>query len=203
MPILLIRHGETASNATRVVQTPDVPLNERGLAQAERLAQRLATLGVQRLLSSDHTRAAMTAEAISKHCGVPIQWDPGLRERNFGELRGRLYTEIPGDFFGPDYEPPGGETWPQFNERVDQTWERVARSWTDDEGNLVLVTHGLFLRSLVERRVALGEHAPAPRAFRNTSLTLLQAAPPWMVKRLNCCAHLEEQEDLARPGGAV
>jgi broad specificity phosphatase PhoE len=46
MPILLIRHGETDSNAARIVQTPDVPLSARGVAQAERLARRLAGAGV-------------------------------------------------------------------------------------------------------------------------------------------------------------
>ena len=33
MSILLARHGETPSNAARVLQLPDTPLSERGLAQ--------------------------------------------------------------------------------------------------------------------------------------------------------------------------
>ena len=33
--ILLVRHGETAGNAARVVQRPEVPLNERGIRQVE------------------------------------------------------------------------------------------------------------------------------------------------------------------------
>jgi broad specificity phosphatase PhoE len=40
MTILLVRHGETAGNASRILQRPDVPLNERGLRQADLLAQR-------------------------------------------------------------------------------------------------------------------------------------------------------------------
>ena len=41
MTILLVRHGETDSNAARILQRTDVPLNERGMRQAERLARRL------------------------------------------------------------------------------------------------------------------------------------------------------------------
>jgi broad specificity phosphatase PhoE len=38
MTILLVRHGETDGNAARVLQRADVPPNERGMRQAERLA---------------------------------------------------------------------------------------------------------------------------------------------------------------------
>jgi len=41
--LFLIRHGETVGNASRTVQQPDSPLSARGLAQADRLARRLAS----------------------------------------------------------------------------------------------------------------------------------------------------------------
>ena len=107
MAILLIRHGETDSNAARIVQTPDIPLSARGIAQAERLAQRLAGLGVSRILSSDLTRAVMTAERLRAATGAPIAFDAGLQERNFGDVRGRAYAELGVDILAPDYEPPG------------------------------------------------------------------------------------------------
>ena len=44
--IYLIRHGETASNEQRVVQRSDTPLSARGALQAERLAARLADVGL-------------------------------------------------------------------------------------------------------------------------------------------------------------
>jgi len=61
MSILLIRHGETALNAARVVQPADTPLSERGAAQAAALARRLADFGIAAILSSDLPRAAQTA----------------------------------------------------------------------------------------------------------------------------------------------
>ena len=58
MAILLVRHGETALNAARVMQPADTPLSERGLAQARAVARRLAQRGrVAALLSSDLPRA--------------------------------------------------------------------------------------------------------------------------------------------------
>ena len=38
MTILVVRHGETDGNAARILQRADVPLNERGMRQAEQLA---------------------------------------------------------------------------------------------------------------------------------------------------------------------
>jgi broad specificity phosphatase PhoE len=42
MSIVLIRHGETDLNATRVLQWPETPLGERGRAQARALGVRFA-----------------------------------------------------------------------------------------------------------------------------------------------------------------
>ena len=54
MAIFLIRHAETALNAQRIVQLPETPLSERGLRQADCIGQRLAGMGVARILSSDY-----------------------------------------------------------------------------------------------------------------------------------------------------
>jgi len=63
--IFVVRHGETDLNAARIVQLPGTPLSTRGIAQAERVAQRLARAGIARILSSDLARAAMTASRIA------------------------------------------------------------------------------------------------------------------------------------------
>ena len=125
LKIFLIRHGETIGNASRVVQHPTDPLSPRGVAQAERLARRLAREGVARIVSSDYARARTTAECLRRETGAPLSFEPLLQERSFGDLRGRPYAEIDFDMFGPDYEPPNGESWPVFHARVDRAWARV------------------------------------------------------------------------------
>lgn len=189
MVIYVIRHGETASNADRIVQTPDIPLNERGRDQARRLALRLSGERIALICSSDLVRASMTAEALAHATGAPLEYDSGLQERNYGELRGRSYREIGVDIFADDFAPPGGETWAEFHTRVDAAWARAVERARSLDGNLALVTHGLFCRSLTR---LVGLPGPeAPRAFRNTSLTIVEAAPPHTVHLLDCAAHLE------------
>jgi broad specificity phosphatase PhoE len=124
MAIFLIRHAETTLNAQRIVQLPETPLSERGFRQANCLGQRLAGIGVGRVLSSDYTRAQMTAETVANATGASIETEVTLRERNFGDLRGRPYSEL-GDIFAEDFAPPAGECWKTFFERADRSWEVV------------------------------------------------------------------------------
>ena len=205
MPVYLIRHGETAANAARVVQTPDVPLSDRGLSQARRLAARLADEGIAAILSSDLRRAAMTAEALHEATRAPLSFDALLQERNFGDVRGTPYAELEVDLFGPDYAPPRGESWEVFHRRVDRAWERVAELAAATEGNLAVVTHGLVCRAVVSRRARLAEGIADPGlGWANTSLTILDGGPDdWRIELLNCTAHLDEPEGDGAVKGPV
>jgi len=203
--ILLIRHGETAGNRDRVLQTPDVPLSERGIAQAERLAERLADAGVAAIVSSDFRRAEMTAQALSRRTGARVELLPLLQERNFGDLRGTPYSELREDPFAPGYAPPGGETWSVFHERVDRAWERVVARVSQVEGALAVVTHGLVCHSLCLRHLHLPEGPGSarldgpPMRFGNTALTVVERQPPWRVERLACTDHLDLPESRGAP----
>ena len=80
--IVLVRHGETPLNASRVFQHPDTPLSERGLAQAAAAAERLASMGIDVIVSSDMMRAYQTADALARRLGLPIVTNELLGERN-------------------------------------------------------------------------------------------------------------------------
>lgn len=204
MAIYLVRHGETPGNAALIVQKPDLRLSPRGIAQARRVARRLAGEGIGRILSSDLTRAAMTAEAVRETTGAPLRFDALLQERNFGEVRGTPYAELGFDLFAPDYEPPGGESWERFEGRMDEAWALIRRAAGECRENLAVITHGLVCRSVVARRTRLpGGEEPSLGGvtWRNTSVTILDGPDPWVVRLLNCSAHLEEAE--ATEGGAV
>jgi probable phosphoglycerate mutase len=200
MSIYLIRHGETDANAARVFQRPDNPLNATGLAQAEQIARRLAQEPIVLVVSSDYERAAQTAQRIAGVRGAPLQFDSDWRERNFGDLRGRAYSDVGAEIFAPDYEPPNGETWAQFSERVASAWSRAHALATQLSGSLAIVTHGLVCRALVQNQLTLEPPLlPPARGFRNCSLTLIEPEPPFRVRLLDCCSHLPELES-ARPG---
>ena len=154
MTILLVRHGETAGNASRILQRADMPLNERGLRQAERLAQRLLDHGFVHIVCSDLFRARMTAAPLAARSGMAIEESQLLQERNFGDLRGVPYADLTENPFGPDFAPPNGEDWPTFHARVADAFDFIVSRRRSVNGALVVVTHGLVCRALV---VARGE----------------------------------------------
>ncbi len=194
MSIFLIRHGETLGNASRTVQMPDNPLSPRGAAQAERLARRLEREDIALILSSDYARAVTTADYLRRATGALVRYSPLLQERNFGDLRGTPYAELGFDMFEPDYAPPNGETWEVFDARVDRAWALVQEAAAAVDGHVAVVTHGLVCRSLAARHLVLPLGEPAPLAWANTALTIVDHPPPWRVRLLNCIAHLDDLE---------
>jgi broad specificity phosphatase PhoE len=189
--IFVIRHGETPSNAARIVQTPETPLSARGIEQAERLARRLANSGIEQILASDLPRAVMTAERLEAATGAPVSHDPLLQERNFGDVRGTAYSDLEGDLFAADFSPPNGESWVTFDARVTRAWRLVTEVAAATAGNLAVVTHGLVCASLARQHFTLVAGVIPPQHFENTSVTIVDGAPPWAVATLNCDAHLE------------
>ncbi len=193
--LLIVRHGETALNAARIVQAPETPLNERGMVQAERLATRLLKHHQERpigcIVASHLRRAEMTAEPVAAALGLPLIIEPLLAERNFGDLRGRAYADIGLDIMEPGYEPPAGEDWPSFHRRVNQAWGRMRELARETEGDSVFVTHGLVCHSLALHRLDLGDGVEQPDRWGNTSVTYVENRAPWRATRINCSDHLD------------
>lgn len=200
MTILLVRHGETEGNAARVLQRPDVPLNARGLRQAEYLAKRLLAHGFVHILCSDLLRARMTAAPLAARSGIAIEESSLLQERNFGDLRGTPYAALAEDPFGPDFAPPNGEDWPTFHARVAEAFAFVVGRRRSTDGTLVVVTHGLVCRALVERHAMLPDGGVCPDRFDNTSVSILHEEPPHGASLINCTRHLMETIDTSRDG---
>jgi 2,3-bisphosphoglycerate-dependent phosphoglycerate mutase len=201
MTILLVRHGETDGNAARILQRPDVPLNERGMQQSEQLARRLSALGFVHILCSDLLRAQMTAAPIAERSGIAIEESALLQERNFGDLRGRPYATLPEDPFGPGFAPPNGEDWPTFHARVAEAFAFIVDRRRSVNGTMVVVTHGLVCHALVERHALMPERAVVPARFDNTSLTVLHEDAPHGASLINCTKHLTTSLDADRHGG--
>jgi probable phosphoglycerate mutase len=114
----------------------DPPLNERGRAQARRVAETLQGQRLDALYASDLRRAAETAEAIGQAIGLAVRYDPRLREIHQGEWQGLPVAEIERrypDLFRRWQEAPltvtlpGGENIAQMQERVLAAVEDIAR----------------------------------------------------------------------------
>jgi 2,3-bisphosphoglycerate-dependent phosphoglycerate mutase len=201
MTILLVRHGETDGNAARILQRPDVPLNERGMRQAEQLARRFSAGDFARILCSDLPRARMTAAPLAVRSGITIEESPLLQERNFGDLRGVPYAELSENPFGPDFAPPNGEDWPTFHARVAEAFAFIVSRRRGVDGPLVVITHALVCRALVERHAALADGIVIPERFDNTGVTVLHEDAPHAVSLINCTRHLAAAPDMDRNGG--
>jgi probable phosphoglycerate mutase len=201
MTILIVRHGETDGNAARILQRPDIPLNERGMRQAEQLALRLFAHGFVHIVCSDLLRARMTAAPLAARSGIAIEESPLLQERNFGDLRGVPYAALAENPFGPDFAPPNGEDWPTFHARVADAFAFIASRRRSVSGTLVVVTHGLVCRALVERHALLPEGVIAPERFDNTSITVLHEDAPHGVSLINCTRHLMTPLEIDRNSG--
>lgn len=200
MKVYLVRHGETPLNAAGVIQLPDTPLSERGAVQAERVAQRLAPVGIERVLTSDHARAHATAKAISATTGAPLDIEPLLRERHFGIHRGSGYDSLEVDIFAPDYDPPGGESVGEFEARVGDAWSAMRDAAARARGPIAVVSHGLVCGALVRGHLsaAPGIDVEAAR-WVNASVTEIEPAPGprWAIVRLACAEHLVGIDSLA------
>jgi broad specificity phosphatase PhoE len=126
--LILIRHGETDWNVEgRYQGQADPPLNQRGLAQARQLAQKLRGVGLDVLYSSPLRRALQTAQILAEALDVLLHTEPRLMEIHQGEWQTLLYTEIvaryPELFDRWQTEPwtvtlPGGENIAQVQKRV-------------------------------------------------------------------------------------
>ena len=205
MALYIIRHGETAGNADGIVQFPHIPLNERGIMQAQLAGKRLrGEANIRRIVASDYERARMTAEQIQAETGAELVFNELLRERHFGDLRGKRHVDL-GDINHPELAPPNGETWPQFHRRVDDAWSMIcSEAEACNDGDLAIVTHGLVCFSLALRHLGVPEGYQAEPNFGNTSITHIEPLAPWRVLRINCCTHLDEHSaDRTRPTSGV
>ena len=93
--VIVLRHGETDHNAARIWQGHlDTSLSERGLQQADAVGPAIAALSPDRIVSSDLTRARLTAESVGRACGIPVSLDPRFREIDVGAWQGLGAPEV-------------------------------------------------------------------------------------------------------------
>ncbi|MEI6777934.1 MAG: histidine phosphatase family protein [Chloroflexales bacterium] len=201
MQLILVRHGETPWNVTLQYQgQANVPLNERGHAQARLTAGRLARLNVTALYTSDTLRAAETADAIAQACGLTPQPMPELREIDVGQWEGltpeQLYRRFPDHMAEYERDPArtvrlGGESYAQLQTRALVALRRIHEA--HQPGDVVVaVSHGGTIRALLCHVIGLELANFGKMWLDNGSLTELRyGRHGWRLVRLNDAAHLE------------
>jgi probable phosphoglycerate mutase len=164
---VLVRHGSSVlSPERRFSGRGDVPLSPDGLAQAARVAARLAARGgIDAVLSSPLRRARQTAEAIAAALpgSVPqLDFDDDLMETDFGRWEGLTFGEVreqwPDELTGwlasPDLAPPGGESFTAVATRVTAARDRLIERYPGQ--TLVVVSHVTPLKTLLQFALEAG-----------------------------------------------
>lgn len=157
-----------------------VPLNDKGLAQAEAIAERLRPMPFTAVYASDLRRVTQTAEPIMRGRDVPLVTLPALRERGFGEWEGLIFTEMKARdperyatlFTGDDTAAtPGGESERQLYERVAAGMDGLLERHGRDDGDLLVIAHGGSLSAAVVRLLGLRSRSMERFLFDNCGLS--------------------------------
>ena len=165
--LIFARHGETELTAQRRYSgRGDVPLSERGRAQAAALARRIAGLGgpaPTAVLTSPLTRCVDTAEEIAAAVGAPVKVEPDLVECDFGawegltfaEVRERFPAELDAWLASTAVAPPGGEPFSAVGARARSVVNAVLGLYPGQV--VVLVSHVSPVKLVLRDALAAGD----------------------------------------------
>ena len=147
--IILVRHGETDWNQQGRFQGQiDIPLNQKGKAQAQAASKFLKNVPIHKAFSSSLSRPKETAQIILKeHPSIKITLKDNLKEIGHGKWEGKLESEIKSDW--PDLlkmwktvpdkiQMPGGENINEVSTRSITSWREICKSLKKDETALVV-----------------------------------------------------------------
>ena len=155
--LYLIRHGETDYNsALRFQGQTDIPLNQNGIGQAEKLAVFFRDIPLQASYTSTLARAWATAEIIAGAKGMELQETDALREMSFGIWENmntkdiqKKYAKEWKDFFASPARTkiPQGESMSEVQKRAYTTVQEILDQYP--EGDVAFVAHGGIIRVLI------------------------------------------------------
>jgi broad specificity phosphatase PhoE len=190
----LVRHAQSFNTHSAVDEPSpqNPPLTPVGVQQSERLAARLARLGIERLVASPMLRAIETADHVARATGKPIEVLTTCYEHRaapgyncWGALR--LLQEYPTLVVPEDLHPEewayGGEATESAVARADAFAEWLHAQSLAGDSRLVVVTHGTITRLLLERLLGLAPFALEPLVTHNTAITTLRFDPTPGVTR--------------------
>lgn len=151
--IVLVRHGETEwSKSGQHTGRTDLPLTEKGRADAAKLSPHLSGRPFGLVLISPLGRAQETARLA----GLTGETDADLLEWDYGAYEGRRTADIRAELGDPEWTiwrdpiPPGespGEQPEDVATRARRVIERCL-PLLDQDQDVVLVAHGHLLRIL-------------------------------------------------------
>lgn len=150
MDIYFVRHGQTTGNLAKRHQAENTPLSDLGEAQAQEVADKIATISPTHLVASNLIRAIQTARPIAEATNLDI-----TIERNFAELfrpvylHGHYHASVRSIFYyllwflGIENRKLAGESYEHIRQRITVTKNILQRYPAD--AKVVVVSHSVFI----------------------------------------------------------
>ena len=204
--IIFIRHGQQNSKLCNV----DVPLSDKGVAQAELLKERLSKEEpFDSFYTSVLSRAVETGDIINQALKMDIIRRASLNEIDWGILAGRSDDEMKAlaplflkerVFRLEDTPFPQGESGEQAYLRAVPVLKEIA---TSSAKRILIVSHGGLIRALISGLLGLPfkDKLAFSSTLENTSITEFRyntETELYTLERLNDYAHLAQHPELLR-----
>lgn len=146
--VYIIRHGETNSNLRHTcLGRKDAPLNENGIIQSKKLAERLSDIDFDVVYTSPLERAVNTISYVIKK-DIPLVLNYSFIERDYGIWDDMTFDEIkkayPHEYdewqqHWTEFVIPGGESSEQVQSRVNEIMDRILNIHKNE--TVAVVTH--------------------------------------------------------------
>lgn len=181
--VIFLRHGQAKNNIERILtgRTPNIPLTEKGIEQAEKTAKFLEQMNISAIYSSPIERAKHTAEIVAKHNSLDVTTDDRLIELDMGKFTGVPYDDIftsHGNVFMKFYNGEleiahnGVETFSEVKKRILSIVDHVIEKHPDQ--NVVLVTHMDPIKAMLATVVDLSPTNLFELIIANASLNIFR-----------------------------
>ncbi|MGH9273601.1 MAG: MSMEG_4193 family putative phosphomutase [Acidimicrobiales bacterium] len=165
--VLLVRHGQTPTTGKVLPgRAPGLHLADKGRRQAERVAERIASLQTDKrrvaaVYASPLERTRETAAPIAKSLGLRVRQAKGLLECEFGDWTGAELKKL---YKLPEWRTvqrnpsgfrfPGGESFTEMQGRITSAVDKIR---IDHPGQTVVaVSHADPIKAAVAH--AMGTH---------------------------------------------
>lgn len=189
--LILVRHGRTEANASRLLQGRriDPGLDDLGRRQAAALAATLPA--VAHVVASPLRRTRETAAAF----GRPVDLDERWIELDYGALDGTPLSEVPASLWAAwqadiDFRPEGGESLAELGHRVRSAAEEIVEE--AGRHDVVVVTHVSPIKAALAWALGVGDEVAWRSFVAPASITRVSTAPRRSLHAFNVTAHLDD-----------
>jgi broad specificity phosphatase PhoE len=198
----LVRHGRSVWNAAGRIQGQiDIELDEVGLQQAQRIADRLEQEPINAIYSSPLLRAKVTADAIAERFNLSVMSDARLMEYDFGVVSGMTWSELTENhpelvdrWLEDPWAVPvaGSEGRVNFAARVMSAMRDICARHPEER--VAIIAHGGTFGVYLTAMLGLDVNRQHPFHFGNTSLSLVEMREGvFHIHSLNSMCHLGER----------